>query len=166
MTTQHHTDHVNFINDVLTSQKSRLVLFYDDFETDAQEHLKLLEAFKEKVPSFSFYLYKSSDEKNAHLAHNLGVEQSCVLMMFKSGSVNRWLENGRKTKINAASILKFIGSPALYGISSEEAKKISDSMTKSFAKVKKEKPAKLESVAKPQAKEIKKPAKKKALKIK
>lgn len=119
---------VDFIQDILT-EKQKLVVFFNE-KQEIESIVKLLDKFKEKVSNFSYSIYDNSKEENVVLAENLGATNTPFLMMFKAGNTNRWLENTQKVKLNTASILKFIGSPALYNkCSPEKAKEILKEIT-------------------------------------
>lgn len=122
-----HTDQIGFISDVLNQTKPALVVFYnkDNWEDSVMPHLRIVESFKEKVPQLPVFLFDISEEKNGDLTEAFGIEQSPTFVIFKNGNMNRFLEEGRKTKLNDKSIVKFLGSPALYGVGQDEAKKIS-----------------------------------------
>jgi len=132
----YHTNHISFISDALTSSKPALVIFYEgDWDKSIVPSLSLIMKYKERVPSLPLFFYDTSIPKNVELAQALGIENSPTFVIFKNGNMNRWHEEGRKVKINEKNLLKFLGSPALYGVDKEEAKQIMDEFT---AKLKKE----------------------------
>ncbi len=145
----YHTDAKSFIEDVLNNNRPALVIFYhDSWAEDIEPHLPILAKYKEKVPTLPLYFYNTSIEKNQQLAEALGVEVSPTFMIFKNHNMNRWLEASKKVKVNNASILKFLGSPALYGADKDEAKTIMDSLN---SKVKREKVSELKALKKLEA---------------
>lgn len=115
-----YTNHTNFIDDALNATKPAVVVFYEgDIETIKSFKDAVLK-YKELVPALPLFFYDTAIEANQELAENLGVTKTPTLMVFKNKGIHRWLEPKAGT-ITAASAVKFIGSPALYGVAQQEA---------------------------------------------
>lgn len=125
-----HINSSDFIQDILTNNHSSVVLFYSkDQNPDSFSFIDILKEYSEKSTSESVFLYNMSEPKNEELALNFGVENTPTLLIFKNGSINRWLEP-TNNKMNKQNVLKFLGNPIYYSVKKEDATNIVNTFSK------------------------------------
>lgn len=138
-----HIKSSDFIQDVLTQYRPAVVVFHNSAQTvDNLGFIEVLKKYKESAPNMPVFLYNVEEEKNVALAEHLGVENTPTLMVFKNGSLNRWLEPNKLGELTVPNVVKFLGNPVLYGVEKETAAELIKSL--SVKKAKKEKAPKVE----------------------
>lgn len=125
----------DFIQDVLTQNKSSIVLFYDDKQKPSSfNFFEVLQEYNNNSSDLPIFLFNTSSEKNLDLANNLGIEHSPTLIIFKNGSINRWLEPSKQS-LTKHSVFKFLGNPSFYGIDKEKSSHINNLFSKKKKKL-------------------------------
>lgn len=137
----HNIQSSDFIQDVLTQSRPAVVVFHNNEQTvESLGFIEVLKKYKESAPNMPIFLYNTETEKNVALAEHLGVEKTPTLMVFKNGSLNRWLEPNKIGELSVPNVVKFLGNPVLYGVEKQAAAELMKSL--SAKKVKREKSSK------------------------
>lgn len=125
----------DFIQDVLTQSKPAIVLFHNKAQdVNSFLFMQVLKKYKESAPNMPIFTYAIDEPQNEQLAENLGVEIGPTLMVFKAGSLNRWLEPNKSGDLNIKNVIKFLGNPVLYGVEKANAAQLVKAVTASVGK--------------------------------